>query len=149
MKKAKSQTKNTAPKAEKAAESPKTSYKFLIVDDSLFSRMNLRGLVETNGHSVIGEAQNAEQALTQYQTTHPDIVTMDLNMDQKSGLDAIRDIMKIDPNAHFIIVSAVDQRLVWDQCVGIGVCEYVSKPVSWPKLSEAMVRLTKKSPIKP
>lgn len=145
MKKATGKTKAAAPKAAKPAAG---SYKFLIVDDSLFSRMNLRGIIETNGHSVIAEAQNAEQALAQYQTTHPDIVTMDLNMDQKSGLDAIRDIMKVDPNAHFIIVSAVDQRLVWDQCVGIGVCEYVSKPVSWPKLKEAVARLTKKSPIK-
>jgi DNA-binding NarL/FixJ family response regulator len=66
---------------------------------------------------------------------------MDLNMPDSTGVDAIREISKIDPKARFVIVSAVDRRLVWDQCASLGVCEYVSKPVEWPDLKKAIDNL--------
>jgi len=118
-----------------------SSYRILIVDDSMFSRMNLRSILEANGHKVVGEAPDGVEAVNVYKATKPDLVTMDLNMPQASGVEAIRNISAVDPNARFIIVSAVDQRLVWDECASMGVCEYVSKPVQWPKLKSAIAHL--------
>lgn len=118
-------------------------YRILIVDDSLFSRMNLRSMLETHEHQVVGEAPDGNSALELYKASKPDLVTMDLNMPDSTGVDTIRNIAAFDPKARFLVVSAVERRLVWDQCARIGTCEYVSKPVDWSKLKTAMENLMK------
>jgi two-component system chemotaxis response regulator CheY len=121
------------------------NYRILIVDDSLFSRMNLRSMLESHGHQVAGEAPDGISALELYKSSKPDLVTMDLNMPESTGVDAIRNIAAFDPKARFLVVSAVERRLVWDQCASIGTCEYVSKPTDWSKLKTAMDNLMKAS----
>ena len=113
----------------------------LITDDSLITRMFLKDMLESNGHTVVGEAKNAAESLALYKETHPDITTMDRNMPESSGLEAIRSIVDFDADARFIIVSAVDQKLVRDQYAHMGTCEYVSKPLEWGKLKDAIGRI--------
>jgi len=121
------------------------SYRILIVDDSMFSRMNIRSILETNGHQVVGEAPDMNSAVKLYQSSKPDLVTMDLNMPEASGVEAIRSITTIDPKARFVIISAIDRRLVWDQFASMAACQYVSKPVEWPMLKSAIANLMKAS----
>lgn len=120
----------------------------MIVDDSLIGRINLKGLLETNGYTVVGEAKSAEEAIALHKQARPSLTTMDLNMPDRSGLEAIQSILESDPSALFIIISAVDQKLVRDQYSAMGNCEYVSKPVEWEKLSAAISRVVKKGPAK-
>jgi two-component system chemotaxis response regulator CheY len=127
----------------------RTAYRVLIVDDSLIGRINLRGLLEANGHTVVGEAKNAAESIALHKEMRPDLTTMDLNMPDRSGLEAIQSILEFDPAAVFIIISAVDQKLVRDQYSTMGTCEYVSKPIEWEKLSAAISRVMKKNPAKP
>ena len=118
-------------------------YKFLIVDDSVFTRMYIKGFLEGKGHQVISEAGNAEEAVLQYQLKKPDLTTMDLNMPGRSGLEAIKEIKKIDPSARFIIVSAVDQKLVHEEYAAWKACEYIGKPPEWDNLNAAIDKLMK------
>lgn len=120
----------------------------MIVDDSLIGRINLKGLLESNGYAVVGEAKSAEEAIALHKQARPTLTTMDLNMPDRSGLEAIQSILESDPSALFVIISAVDQKLVRDQYSAMGNCEYVSKPVEWEKLSAAIARLMKKGPAK-
>ncbi|MBC7959605.1 MAG: response regulator, partial [Vallitaleaceae bacterium] len=84
--------------------------KILIVDDSIVMRKNLAAILRQGGHSIIGEASNGRQAVSQYFDLEPDIVTMDIPMPILSGVEAVRQIIKIDADAKIIMISAVNQK---------------------------------------
>ncbi|HAZ06950.1 MAG TPA: two-component system response regulator [Elusimicrobia bacterium] len=130
---------------DKKSSGVKTSaWRVLITDDSMITRMFLKNMLESNGYTVVGEAKNAQEALDLYKETRPDFTTMDMNMPDSSGLEAIKSICEFDTDAKFIIISAVDQKLVRDQYAHMGACEYVPKPAEWSKLAAAISRLSKK-----
>jgi len=80
--------------------------KVLVVDDAAFMRFMITGILKELGHEVIGEAEDGEIACQKYAELKPDLVTMDLIMPKKGGLDALRDIRKADPDARVIVISA-------------------------------------------
>lgn len=133
----------------KSSGSKPAAFRVLIADDSLITRMFLKNMLESNGYAVVGEAKNAREALHLYKETRPDFTTMDMNMPDSSGLEAIKSIVEFDADARFVIISAVDQKLVRDQYAHMGACEYVPKPAEWSKLSAAISRLLKKIASKP
>lgn len=124
--------------------------RFLIVDDSSFSRVVMRKVIE--GHrnvlpksgavvvgeskivvqadwEVIGEAANGEEAVEQYRALNPDIVMMDITMPKMDGLDALKRIMDINSEACVIMVTALREKSRVIEAVKIGAKGYVVKPI--------------------
>lgn len=101
--------------------------KILIVDDSAFTRNLLRRICESGGHEVVGHARNAEQALTLFKTLHPEIVTLDYLMPDKSGVAVLREMIQYDPNARVIMVSGSGDKTVEEKALQIGAKVYVDK----------------------
>ncbi len=88
-----------------------TKKKVLIVDDSSFSRAMLKKIVNsTDFCEVIGEASNGEEAIEKFTSLKPDLVTMDIIMPVKGGIEAIHDILKIDDKATIVIVSTINEE---------------------------------------
>ena len=81
--------------------------RILIVDDSLAIRMILRTILESAGHEVVAEAADGRRALIEYCKHKPDLVTMDMNMPGMAGLEAIEQLMQIDPEVFVLVVSAL------------------------------------------
>jgi len=73
--------------------------RILIVDDAQFMRNILKKIFTSKGYEVIGEADTADAGVQAYKEQHPDVVTMDICMPNKSGIEAIKDIYDIDPKA--------------------------------------------------
>jgi two-component system chemotaxis response regulator CheY len=84
--------------------------RILITDDTAFMRMTLRNVLEKNGYEVVGEAEDGLQAVEMYSSVNPDLVTMDITMPKMDGIEAIKRIMKKDPDARIIVVSAMGQK---------------------------------------
>ncbi|MGG3930759.1 response regulator [Schinkia azotoformans] len=88
----------------------------LIVDDSLFMRRHLRNiLIESNYREII-EAENGMDAIHKYKIYSPEIVLMDITMPVLNGMDALKEIINIDPQAKVIICSlrdTVPDPMVW------------------------------------
>jgi DNA-binding NarL/FixJ family response regulator len=98
----------------------------MIVDDHAETRALIRELI---GHYVdeIRECVNGEEAATQCAEFRPDLVTMDLNMPLKGGLEATRRILARHPAARVIIITQFDtaeHRLAASQA---GACHFFSK----------------------
>lgn len=81
----------------------------LIVDDAPFMRKTLADLVEALGHTVVGEAENGYAAVDLYFKLRPDVVTMDITMPEFGGLEAVKVICGVVPNAKIIMVSQWDR----------------------------------------
>ena len=102
--------------------------KFLIVDDAAFMRNMLKDILVKEGHEVVGEAGSGEEAVLKYEQLRPDIVTMDIVMPGMDGLEAVRGIIKADPNAKIIMCSALGQQQMVIDALQAGAKEYIVKP---------------------
>lgn len=100
----------------------------LIVDDVAFVRKTLAEVLIEAGYSVIGEAADGEEAIAQWNTLRPDITTMDVVMPKISGIEATKQIMKLDRNAVVVMVSAMDQIHLVMEAIHVGAKDYIQKP---------------------
>ena len=81
-----------------------------------------------NGFEVAGEAENGAIAVQKYAELQPDAVTMDITMPEMTGLDALKEIRKLDPNAKVIMVSALGQEAMVRDAVMAGAKGFIVKP---------------------
>lgn len=100
----------------------------LIVDDAQFMRDLLRDIFEQAGWEVVGEAENGKQAVEQFQLLKPDLVTMDIVMPLRSGIEALSDIIASDPGARVVMCSALGQESMVMEAVKAGAKDFIVKP---------------------
>jgi two-component system chemotaxis response regulator CheY len=110
--------------------------KILLVDDSRTSRKILKGILEDNGHEVIGEAVNGEDGLAKFKELHPDITTMDITMPVLDGLEALKQIMEYDKQAKVVMVTAAGQKSKMVDAVKYGAVEFLAKPFEATQIIE-------------
>ena len=61
----------------------------------------------SDGWEIAGEAGNGTEAIEQYRRLRPDVVTLDISMPDCNGLQAVRTLIKIDPNAKIVVVQRI------------------------------------------
>ncbi len=118
--------------------------KVLIVDDALFMRRLLSDILKKEGIEVCGEAENGKEAIDKFQQLRPELVTMDIvmpKMDEIDGVAAVREIMKIDPQAKIIMVSAMGQHSLVVEAIQAGAKDFVTKPFQPSRVIEAIKRV--------
>ena len=118
--------------------------KVLVVDDALFMRKMLIDILKKEGFEICGEAENGKDAIEQYKQLKPDLVTMDIvmpKMDEVDGIGAVREIMKTDPQAKIIMVSAMGQHVLVVEAIQAGAKDFITKPFQPSRITEALKRL--------
>lgn len=118
--------------------------KVLITDDAAFMRMTIRKILEENGIEIAGEAANGKEAVDRYKELSPDIVTMDITMPIKNGIEAIRDIIEFDSNARILACSAMGQESMVIEAIKAGAKGFIVKPFQADKLLMELDKLAKK-----
>jgi two-component system chemotaxis response regulator CheY len=102
--------------------------RILVADDASFMRMMIREIVEEDGFEVVGEASDGIEAVEQYRILQPDLVTMDIVMPRRSGIDAVRGILEIDPGACVVMCSALGQESLVREALAAGARDFIVKP---------------------
>ena len=115
--------------------------KVLITDDTAFMRMTLRNVLEKNGFEVVAEAEDGLQAVEMYSTFKPDLVTMDITMPNMDGIEAIKRIMKDDPAAKIVVVSAMGQKTLVIDALNSGAKDFIVKPFQPDRIVEALQKV--------
>jgi two-component system, chemotaxis family, chemotaxis protein CheY len=114
--------------------------KVLIVDDAVFMRHMIRDIFASGGFQVVGEAANGLEAVEKYRELRPDLTTMDIVMPFKSGIEATREIVKVDPRAVIIMCSALGQEALVMEAIEAGASDFIVKPFK----SEDVIAVVKK-----
>ncbi len=100
----------------------------LVADDASFMRQMIREIVESEGFEVCGEASDGVEAVDEFKRLQPDVVTMDIVMPLKSGIDAVRGIMALDPTACVVMCSALGQETLVTEAIQAGAKDFIVKP---------------------
>lgn len=116
--------------------------RILVIDDEAYARQLVRALLERAGYEV-STAASADEGLQAMRETHPDMVTVDLMMPGRSGLDLLAEKLS-DPMIQPIpslVVSAVGLNADLERALSLGAGGALSKPFSQHQLLEAVREL--------
>jgi AmiR/NasT family two-component response regulator len=109
----------------------------LIAEDEALIRMDLREMVESEGHEVVGEAKDGEEAVALARSLEPDLVFMDVKMPGMDGLEAAR-VITGERIAPIVMVTAFSQQTYVDEASEAGALAYLVKPFSPRDIVPAM-----------
>jgi two-component system chemotaxis response regulator CheY len=101
----------------------------MIVDDSNFTRRTHRRIVESDGH-VVHEATSGMAAIESFFVHRPDLVLLDLTMEDMSGFAVLEQLRELNAGARVIVVSADVQRSTAQLVAAAGAIRFLGKPVS-------------------
>ncbi len=112
--------------------------RILVVDDAMFMRTTVKRILEQADYEVVGEAENGELAVQQYNELKPDGVLMDITMPVMDGLAAAKAILAQDPNAVILMCTALGQQNMVIDAIKAGVKDYIVKPFQPERVLEGV-----------
>ncbi|MCT4507988.1 MAG: response regulator [Tepidibacter sp.] len=117
------------------------SKSILLVDDAAFMRMMIKDILVKNGYDVVGEAENGLKAVEKYKELKPNLVIMDITMPELDGIEAVKEIKKIDPAACVIMCSAMGQQGMVIEAIQSGAKDFIVKPFQADRVLEAVKKV--------
>ena len=104
--------------------------KILIADDSLFMRKVLKDILSKKSEYEIVEANSGANTEQQFKKEKPDLVLLDIIMPdgEEEGIRVLKEIKKVDHETKVIMISAVGQEAVIEECKRLGARDYIVKP---------------------
>ncbi len=121
--------------------------RLMVVDDSMFMRRLIRQAATEAGWEVVGEAGNGREAVELFPQVQPDLVTMDVVMPEMSGLEALRKIRELDPNAQVVMVTALDQKQTLLDSIRDGAIDFIVKPFDQARIVGLLAKVSQRSKI--
>ncbi len=105
-----------------------TPYRVLVVDDSVIMRKILRKVLGDEQYEICGEAEDGGGVLELYKKLRPDVVTLDIFMDQVDGITVLKEIMAFDKSARILMLSGAEEKKPIIKAISMGARDYVVKP---------------------
>ena len=113
----------------------------LICDDAAFMRMMIKDILTKDGYNVAGEAENGLKAVEKFKEVNPDLVLMDITMPEMDGIQALKEIKKIDGGAIVIMCSAMGQQAMVIESIQAGAKDFIVKPFQAERVIEAVKKV--------
>ena len=110
----------------------------MVCDDAAFMRMMIKDILVKNGYEIAAEAENGLKAVEQYPEAKPNLVLMDITMPEVDGIEAVRRIKALDPNANVIMCSAMGQQAMVIEAIQAGAKDFIVKPFQADRVLEAV-----------
>lgn len=114
--------------------------RILVVDDSEFMRSKIKLILEQESCEVF-EAEDGYDAIKLYKKVQPDAVTMDINMPGKSGLETIKEILKIDSGAKIVVITSMGAERMIRDSIQYGASNFIMKPFDDEQIVEVIKKL--------
>ncbi|WP_373426138.1 response regulator [Paenibacillus radicibacter] len=111
----------------------------MIIDDQPYVRHGLKYIINAQEDmEVVGEAANGREAIDLASQLHPDVLLMDVQMPEVSGIEATREILSILPNSKIVILTTFDTEEYVYQGIRAGATGYLLKDVAPNELLDAI-----------
>ena len=118
--------------------------RILVVDDASFMRQMIREIVESEGHEVVGEASDGDEAIAEFRSLQPDIVTMDIVRPRLSGIDSVAQIRELDAGALVVMCRALGQERLVEDALNAGARGFIVKPFKPEAVLETIASVLEK-----
>jgi two-component system chemotaxis response regulator CheY len=115
--------------------------KVLVVDDAVFMRNMIRDIFKAPDFEVVAEATNGVEAVEKFKELKPDLITMDIVMPFRSGIEATREIRRLDPSVVIVMCSALGQETLVMEAIEAGANDFIVKPFR----QEEVMKVVKKA----
>ncbi len=112
--------------------------KILVVDDEEPIRKMLVKFLTVKGYQACSAA-SGEEALKLLRREKPQVVLLDIRMPGSDGIEMLKQIKKIDKKVDVIMISAISDREVAEECMELGAFDYITKPVTLSYLEECLL----------
>ena len=118
-------------------------YRIMLVDDEEEVRTGIIQKINwaAVGFTLVGDAENGEDALEKIDVLQPDVVLTDIRMPFMDGLSLAREIRRQYPSVKIAILSGHDEFEYAQQAIGLNVIEYILKPVNKEELTAILLRM--------
>jgi len=116
----------------------------LLIDDSQGVRRLLAPMLKNLGLNVIGEASNGQEGVDRYLELRPDVVFIDIIMPQLSGVEALKQIREINPDALAVMLTSMADRKHVMASKNAGAFTYILKPFEETKIEQVISEIKRK-----
>lgn len=121
------------------ADGSDTVLRVLIVDDHAVVRTGTRQVLETSGDiTVVGEAETGAAALALVDAMEPEVVLVDVQLIDESGIDVARELAATHPSVRVVILSAHDDEEFVHDAFEVGAAGYLLKTMPRDELIGAV-----------
>ncbi|MGD0621678.1 MAG: response regulator [Thermacetogeniaceae bacterium] len=115
--------------------------RILVVDDSPFIYKAIARILPEDDYEICGSGKNGQEGVELYQRLKPDVVTMDITMPIMDGLAAAREILRRDPKAKIIMLSAMGDEEIVQEAKTAGIKMILKKPFKAPDMLAALSKV--------
>jgi DNA-binding NarL/FixJ family response regulator len=113
--------------------------KVLIVDDHPIVRQGLRAMIDAERDlRICGEAQTEKEARAAIRELEPDVVVVDLSLDQGDGINLVRDVHAHHPQLALLVLSMHDEAIYAERLLAVGASGYIMKQAAADQLITAL-----------
>ncbi len=111
-------------------------YKVLIVDDSIFVQKQLQQILTSEQFEIVATAGDGVEGVDKYKQhqNNIDVVTLDITMPNMDGITALEHIIKLNPKAKVVMISALGKEELVKQALVAGAKNYIVKPLDREKV---------------
>ena len=102
---------------------------FIIDDEAILHRL-YKDVFAIKGHQVVADAYDGEEAVQKYTSleTKPEVIILDHRMPNKDGIESMKEILEVEPNAKIVFISA--DANVREEALENGAVSFGLKPVT-------------------
>ena len=130
---------STAAKAAPSDNIKKNAIRVLIVDDHPLLRKGVGQLIDQEKDlTVVGEAEDAQKAITAIETTKPDVALIDITLNGSSGIELLKNIKARFPKIKMLVLSMHDESVYAHRALRAGASGYIMKQEGPEKVLTAM-----------
>ena len=113
-------------------------HRIMIAEDSREIVMFLRDVLEIAKYELVAQAFDGQDAIEKFRDTSPDLLLLDFAMPKKDGLSVLNEIMRINPKAKVILITASGNLKAIQECIQAGASMYLLKPFKMEELIQAI-----------
>jgi len=115
--------------------------KVLIADDEVHVRKFVSVIARRLGASTVLEAENGERAVALFESESPDLTLLDVNMPRMDGIETLKRLMEINPDALVVMLTSLVNRETVEDCARLGATDYIRKDLPVEEIMAALQRI--------